>query len=665
MPHPKGQRLVVALAVGLLAVAGFASRAEARDELCDPAVTNCRTPLLNLIKAETVEIDVGMWFMEDARYATEIIARKNAGVKVRIIFDDRSDETGHATNEEVVNQLAAAGVALRRRVATGIEHWKVMVFDSQETVYFGSANFSAEAFVPTTPYVNYTDETVYFTDNPSVVNSFRTKFDDAWVDTSAYVNHANVPTPLTRHYPTFSIDPELNFPPGSGQDFIDRSMARIGAENSKIDIMMYRIADDRALNGLVNAHNRGVPIRLIVDPFEYRDVGRWQIAFYVDKLYMAGIPMRFTVHQGLNHGKLSLLYGQGMSIFGSANWTKPSANSQHEENYFTKNPAVFNWFVNYFNRRWNNSGPTGAKETGPFAPLPPSTPSYRTPSDGATGVATTGQTLKWWAGKWPYYYDIYFGTSSNPPLFASNVNLGPSINSTDYRSFALPTLQPGTTYFWKIVSKTAANQTATGPTWSFRTAGSTPPPNPNATTIVLWVNNAAIRGDWQKLSEPVAAGGVSIQNPDAGRAKIAPALASPANYFELTFNATAGVAYHFWVRMRSQTNSLANDSVHVQFNDSVDVNGTPWARIGTTSSLEPVLQDGPGGSSPHGWGWTDNGWGSLGAPIKFATTGAHTIRIQQREDGATIDQIVLSPNTYFSTAPGARRDDSTILAAKQ
>ncbi|HYM25701.1 MAG TPA: hypothetical protein VEU08_20925, partial [Vicinamibacterales bacterium] len=37
--------------------------------------------------------------------------------------------------------------------------------------------------------------------------------------------------------------------------------------------------------------------------------------------------------------------------------------------------------------------------------------------------------------------------------------------------YALPPLQPGTTYYWKIVSKTAALLTANGPVWSFTTAG--------------------------------------------------------------------------------------------------------------------------------------------------------------------------------------------------
>src|SRR5262249_2887304 len=118
-------------------------------------------------------------------------------------------------------------------------------------------------------------------------------------------------------------------------------------------------------------------------------------------------------------------------------------------------------------------------------------------------------------------------------------------------------------------------------------------------------------------------------------------------------------------RMRALGNSLGNDSVHMQFSDSVNSSGSSWARIGTSSSLEPVLQDGPGGGPPHGWGWTDNGWGSVGSPIYFSSTGTHTLRIQQREDGATIDQIVLSPQKYFGHPPGPRTDDGTILQKTQ
>ena len=39
----------------------------------------------------------------------------------------------------------------------------------------------------------------------------------------------------------------------------------------------------------------------------------------------------------------------------------------------------------------------------------------------------------------------------------------------------------------------------------------------------------------------------------------------------------------------------------------------------------------------------------VGPLVSFATTGEHTIRIQIREDGMSVDQIVLSAKKYLST----------------
>jgi hypothetical protein len=39
------------------------------------------------------------------------------------------------------------------------------------------------------------------------------------------------------------------------------------------------------------------------------------------------------------------------------------------------------------------------------------------------------------------------------------------------------------------------------------------------------------------------------------------------------------------------------------------------------------------------------------------------LRIQQREDGISVDQVVLSSGTYLGNAPGDGKDDTTILPA--
>jgi hypothetical protein len=171
-------------------------------------------------------------------------------------------------------------------------------------------------------------------------------------------------------------------------------------------------------------------------------------------------------------------------------------------------------------------------------------------------------------------------------------------------------------------------------------------------------------GSWSAVSDLTAAAGVRLQHADAGVPKITTPSINPPHYFEMTFNAEAGRAYRLWIRAKALDDFWGNDSVWVQFSDSVDSSGTAIFRTGTTTGTEVNLED-CSGCGLSGWGWQDNGWGVgvLGPQIFFQTTGTHTIRIQGREDGIGIDQIVLSPSTYLFTSPGALKNDNTVLPA--
>jgi endonuclease/exonuclease/phosphatase family metal-dependent hydrolase len=171
--------------------------------------------------------------------------------------------------------------------------------------------------------------------------------------------------------------------------------------------------------------------------------------------------------------------------------------------------------------------------------------------------------------------------------------------------------------------------------------------------IVLQAASAPARaGKWVIATDTSASGGLLIRHPDAGAAKVTSAAASPANYFELTFNAAAGKAYRLWIRGRADRDYWGNDSVFVQFSNSVTSTGSATYRIGTTSATEVNMED-CSGCGLSGWRWQDNGWGSgvLGPKIYFATTGAQKLRVQTREDGLAVDQIVLSAVNYVSAAP--------------
>ena len=189
-----------------------------------------------------------------------------------------------------------------------------------------------------------------------------------------------------------------------------------------------------------------------------------------------------------------------------------------------------------------------------------------------------------------------------------------------------------------------------------QTASSSPSPD-----IVLRAADATtVAGGWRLVADSTAAGGSRLSQPNAGAAKVASALAAPVNYVEFSFTADANKPYRLWIRGRAESNSFSNDSAFVQFSGSLDDRAQSVYRIGSTSATTFVLEA-CSGCGLSGWGWEDNGYGSLGPPIYFATSGPQKLRIQTREDGLSIDQVVLSPGKYLTTAPGAAKNDTTIV----
>ncbi len=187
------------------------------------------------------------------------------------------------------------------------------------------------------------------------------------------------------------------------------------------------------------------------------------------------------------------------------------------------------------------------------------------------------------------------------------------------------------------------------------------------TEIVLHTHTATTTAGLFRIDPDAgSAGGSSEHQPDLGAPKITAPVKSPASYFEMTFNAEAGTPYRLWVRAKAERNYWGNDSVYFQFSQSVTSAGAPIYRIGTTSATPFVLEE-CSGCALSGWGWNDNGYGAgvLGPLIYFERSGPQTLRVQAREDGISIDQIVLSAGKYLTSAPGSPRADATILARTQ
>jgi hypothetical protein len=169
-------------------------------------------------------------------------------------------------------------------------------------------------------------------------------------------------------------------------------------------------------------------------------------------------------------------------------------------------------------------------------------------------------------------------------------------------------------------------------------------------------------GSWSLVGDLTAASGCRAHDLSVGAPKVTTPRADPAGTARLAFIADPTQTYKLWLRLKADGNSWANDSVWVQFSGATDTAGTARYRIGTASALAVNLEE-CANCGISGWGWEDDGWGAVntnGVRLRFPQGGVQIVQIQTREDGVSVEQVILSTEEYGAIRPGEAKYDSTM-----
>jgi Matrixin len=145
---------------------------------------------------------------------------------------------------------------------------------------------------------------------------------------------------------------------------------------------------------------------------------------------------------------------------------------------FLDQSTVFSRIYQYRVRAVNANGASVASNVAliqtpakPSGVTKPAAPTAFLPTPGATGVTSTttnGYYIRWYAAAEATSYDVYFGTSSNPPKIAT---VTPPAGMSQWK---VGTFYQGAkwsskkTYYWRVVAKNASGATA-GSIWKFTT----------------------------------------------------------------------------------------------------------------------------------------------------------------------------------------------------
>jgi hypothetical protein len=202
--------------------------------------------------------------------------------------------------------------------------------------------------------------------------------------------------------------------------------------------------------------------------------------------------------------------------------------------------------------------------------------------------------------------------------------------------------------------------------WEFEIYGSiAQPPVPVAASEIVMYASDALAQDlhgWSAVADPTSPNGIKLFTSDRGWSSLqAPPAAGDAAiaWSDFHFVASESGIYRVWLRLQAGADTKSNDSVWIQFS-SASFNGNPVYRWETQEALLVGLESCQG-CGVSGWGWQNGAWWLNQPTILRLPAGFQTLRVQVREDGVQLDQIVLSPVKFLDASPGSLRNDSMIV----
>jgi phosphatidylserine/phosphatidylglycerophosphate/cardiolipin synthase-like enzyme len=540
--YDKWGRLAKSTLAAVCLVLFSSASARAQEQLMFPATQDVQQVLLQKIRAEQTRLDIAVWLLVDGEIVQAIINKHLSGVPVRVIGDRAAIFESDPNTRASFLQLANAGVPIRLRYHPTwfpeIMHWKSAIFVGQNTVEFGSANFTTFELKPVSA-LDFKDETVVFSSDPALVRAFLTMFDRMWADTTSFLNwpaayQRETGAAWTRamNISTARLEPDYptNLPTmvwSQGSELINRMVAEIDAETVFIDVVSYRLTVPELTDALIRRHRAGVQVRVFIEPTQYRNAAfpeYWLVGAMVDRLWAAGVPIRERAHQGLMHMKT--LITSRTAMIASSNFTR---NWQRDHNYFVDpaaNPTTYLAMKDRFSAMWIDG-----VNYRPFQPLRPAFADLQAPSTGAANVPTSS-TLVWARAPWAVAYDVFLGATPDTLAFAARVNAVVTEDPPATYSFTPPQgLQPSTRYYWRVIPRTYATDvipslTSSSEIFTFVTAATVTPPAAGPSTCVGpspgsgWT---CVKGAWLP-----PAGGVQPAPPPAEAPSGACLSASPA-----------------------------------------------------------------------------------------------------------------------------------------
>ena len=305
------------------------------DRNCDYVM--CKE-FVNLINSSTETIDIASYGFDNISQVKEaLISAQNRGVKIRVVYDVKSsgentvypetkDFLSFIPDENLKNDLNKDKTS-----ANIIMHNKFAVFDGKK-VFTGSMNFSSTGFS------GFNSNSVIILNSQNSAKIFESEFEQMF--NGKFHRQKTVKTENNLQ------DYSIYFSP---QDKViaDKIIPLINGAKSYIYIPIFVITHEELSQAILNAHKRGVDVKLIVDATNSK-ISRSKVNY----LRNSNIPVKVENYAGKMHTKAIIIDDEYL-ITGSMNLSKSGENKNDENCIIFHNQKLAKFFKGYFEYIWS------------------------------------------------------------------------------------------------------------------------------------------------------------------------------------------------------------------------------------------------------------------------------------------------------------------------
>ena len=311
--------------------------------------------LIDRINTANHSIDLALYsFFGMQDVADAIILAKNRGVKVRVVYDNR-------TTQNSMQALINAGIPVLKRTSglDGIMHNKFFIFDARDTVSTNDWLWTG-SFNVTSTEVGWKNNIIEIND-PTITQAYKIEFEEMWGGSGDTPNPANAKfgvqkTDNTPH--SFNIggrEVEVYFSPSDGTT--QKIINNVNLSNHSIYFALLvftrsdiRVAMSDRFYTFGVTDQRGIINDINSQGSQYTELQAFAEVFP---------NVAPTLHHKYAIFDASYSESNPTVLTGSHNWSNAAENDNDENTVIIKDVYIANQYMQEFKKRYNEVGGTG------------------------------------------------------------------------------------------------------------------------------------------------------------------------------------------------------------------------------------------------------------------------------------------------------------------